>query len=192
VCYFTWLIIAGMNDVLPKPFTKEGMQRILEKHLAHLKSAYTPSSAAPTPTTSFPTPNSATGNLSVNMSHMPGTQSRKEEPSPGPSPGSAWQSPLASTPPTNHVIHGREPVKQQHAMYSQPGVGPYGMPKPGFGPLVFQQPGSLNVRGPVPQLHGPQALGMHHGVVPELHDGGGKRPDKRARFSAHGSDEYRS
>ncbi|TDL21372.1 hypothetical protein BD410DRAFT_804297 [Rickenella mellea] len=27
----------GMNDILPKPFTKEGLQGILEKHLAHLK-----------------------------------------------------------------------------------------------------------------------------------------------------------
>lgn len=28
---------AGMNDVLPKPFTKEGLLAMLEKHLAHLK-----------------------------------------------------------------------------------------------------------------------------------------------------------
>lgn len=27
----------GMNDVLPKPFTKEGLLHMLEKHLAHLK-----------------------------------------------------------------------------------------------------------------------------------------------------------
>lgn len=27
----------GMNDVLPKPFTKEGMLSMLEKHLLHLK-----------------------------------------------------------------------------------------------------------------------------------------------------------
>ncbi|KAF2195300.1 heat shock transcription factor 2 [Zopfia rhizophila CBS 207.26] len=27
----------GMNDVLPKPFTKEGLMQMLEKHLAHLK-----------------------------------------------------------------------------------------------------------------------------------------------------------
>src|ERR1700753_791560 len=26
-----------MNDVLPKPFTKEGLLAMLEKHLAHLK-----------------------------------------------------------------------------------------------------------------------------------------------------------
>ena len=27
----------GMNDVLPKPFTKEGLLHMLEKHLVHLK-----------------------------------------------------------------------------------------------------------------------------------------------------------
>ncbi|KAJ1501753.1 kinase-regulated stress-responsive transcription factor skn7 [Coelomomyces lativittatus] len=27
----------GMNDVLPKPFTKEGLLQMLEKHLVHLK-----------------------------------------------------------------------------------------------------------------------------------------------------------
>jgi hypothetical protein len=35
-----------MNDVLPKPFTKEGMLRTLEKHLAHLKRDYIPSQQA--------------------------------------------------------------------------------------------------------------------------------------------------
>lgn len=29
--------LAGMNDVLPKPFTKEGLLTCLEKHLGHLK-----------------------------------------------------------------------------------------------------------------------------------------------------------
>ena len=31
------LTLPGMNDVLPKPFTKEGLLHMLEKHLAHLK-----------------------------------------------------------------------------------------------------------------------------------------------------------
>ena len=30
----------GMNDVLPKPFTKEGMLRSLEKHLQQFKRGY--------------------------------------------------------------------------------------------------------------------------------------------------------
>jgi osomolarity two-component system response regulator SKN7 len=31
------LTFSGMNDVLPKPFTKEGLLQMLEKHLVHLK-----------------------------------------------------------------------------------------------------------------------------------------------------------
>lgn len=38
----------GMNDVLPKPFTKEGMLSMLEKHLLHLKNIHQNPEAAPT------------------------------------------------------------------------------------------------------------------------------------------------
>ena len=31
------LIMTGMNDVLPKPFTKDGLLGMLEKHLLHMK-----------------------------------------------------------------------------------------------------------------------------------------------------------
>lgn len=31
------LIRTGMNDILPKPFTKDGLLGMLEKHLIHLK-----------------------------------------------------------------------------------------------------------------------------------------------------------
>ncbi|KAF2878088.1 heat shock transcription factor 2, partial [Massariosphaeria phaeospora] len=43
----------GMNDVLPKPFTKEGLLQMLEKHLAHLKKGGPPmdAMAAPQPLT---------------------------------------------------------------------------------------------------------------------------------------------
>jgi osomolarity two-component system response regulator SKN7 len=37
MCLNCFLILLGMNDVLPKPFTKEGLLQMLEKHLAHLK-----------------------------------------------------------------------------------------------------------------------------------------------------------
>ena len=36
----------GMNDVLPKPFTKEGLMAMLDKHLGHLKRP-SPTEAAP-------------------------------------------------------------------------------------------------------------------------------------------------
>ena len=38
----------GMNDVLPKPFTKEGMLSMLEKHLLHLKNIHQNPDSAPT------------------------------------------------------------------------------------------------------------------------------------------------
>jgi len=37
----------GMNDVLPKPFTKEGMLSMLEKHLIHLKQIHRNPEMAP-------------------------------------------------------------------------------------------------------------------------------------------------
>lgn len=47
----TVLTKLGMNDVLPKPFTKEGLLHMLEKHLVHLKKplAQVEGMAAPQP-----------------------------------------------------------------------------------------------------------------------------------------------
>lgn len=72
----------GMNDVLPKPFTKEGLMNILEKHLGHLQKGQEivePLSAAPT----------------HSIAHSSTTHSLKDENSPGQSPAtiSTWQSP---------------------------------------------------------------------------------------------------
>jgi osomolarity two-component system response regulator SKN7 len=80
-----------MNDVLPKPFTKEGMLRTLEKHLAQFKKNYIPPQQVPQ-ADHFGTPNTPLG---LNMGHMSATQSLKEEPSPGKSgsPTSSWHSP---------------------------------------------------------------------------------------------------
>ena len=69
-----------MNDVLPKPFTKEGLLHMLTKHLGHLKKV--PDSVESMPQHSAPS--MATG------------QSLKTESSPGQSPStiSNWQSPV--------------------------------------------------------------------------------------------------
>ncbi|WEW60616.1 kinase-regulated stress-responsive transcription factor skn7 [Emydomyces testavorans] len=73
----------GMNDVLPKPFTRQSLFSMLEKHLAHLKSIPSGIDATQSaPATAIPQ-NSA-------------TQSVKEETTPGQSPGTSignWQSP---------------------------------------------------------------------------------------------------
>lgn len=68
-----------MNDVLPKPFTKEGLLSMLEKHLSHLKK--------PAPGMEQIAP----PNISSRLSH-----SLKDEESPGNSPGTLstkWNSP---------------------------------------------------------------------------------------------------
>ncbi|KAI9779007.1 MAG: kinase-regulated stress-responsive transcription factor skn7 [Peltula sp. TS41687] len=44
----------GMNDVLPKPFTKEGLLTMLEKHLGHLKDTRTSESIQANPMTHGP------------------------------------------------------------------------------------------------------------------------------------------
>jgi osomolarity two-component system response regulator SKN7 len=49
-----------MNDVLPKPFTKEGLLNLLEKHLGHLKEQK-PATQAKSPTGSWHSPNQLAG-----------------------------------------------------------------------------------------------------------------------------------
>jgi osomolarity two-component system response regulator SKN7 len=83
-----------MNDVLPKPFTKEGMLKNLEKHLDALKKvpllAGNHAAIAPVgPPSGF---NPATGApLGLNMNHI--ASSVKDENSPGKSPAGSWHSP---------------------------------------------------------------------------------------------------
>ena len=70
-----------MNDVLPKPFTKEGLLNMLEKYLGHLKLR---------PDGLEMMPNSAS-----TVTHSSANQSIKDEASPGQSPSTAsnWHSP---------------------------------------------------------------------------------------------------
>lgn len=71
---------SGMNDVLPKPFTKEGLLSMLEKHLGHLKKGHMPGMEVP----------------SRALGHVSSRQSLKDEDSPGKSPttlSTNWNSP---------------------------------------------------------------------------------------------------
>jgi osomolarity two-component system response regulator SKN7 len=82
-----------MNDVLPKPFTKEGMLRALEKHLPQFRK-----NAAPTLQMSHPggynAPPATHAPLGLNMGQLSAAASIKDE-SPGKSPATAssWHSP---------------------------------------------------------------------------------------------------
>ncbi|KAF1945681.1 response regulator [Clathrospora elynae] len=94
----------GMNDVLPKPFTKEGLLQMLEKHLVHLKkpSPQADGMAAPQP---------------VQMARQ---LVLKEEDSPARSPGtvSNWHSPnqMPGVSPVGSTV----PDEFAHAMQGQP------------------------------------------------------------------------
>ncbi|CZS92553.1 related to transcription factor SKN7 [Rhynchosporium graminicola] len=110
----------GMNDVLPKPFTKEGMYRALEKHLSHFKKsdsdqpfAMTGQPQMPQPV-GFVTPNAAHAPLGLNMGQLSAPQSLKEEASPGKSPitASAWHSP--------NQLPGPSPIGSTPGGYMQP------------------------------------------------------------------------
>lgn len=120
----------GMNDVLPKPFTKEGLLHMLEKHLAHLKQPSHGGIEAMVP------PPSA-GLLS-------GRASMKEEESPAKSPATAsnWNSPnqvpgvspVAST--ATDEYHPLNPAHpQMYAVQTPMQVSPMGA-----GPMSYAQP----------------------------------------------------
>lgn len=104
----------GMNDVLPKPFTKEGMLRALEKHLPQFKKTAQFQNPAPMSHPSgFVTPNQSHAPLGLNMGQLSAGQSLKDESSPGKSPATAssWQSP--------NQLPGQSPLGNAPANYMQ-------------------------------------------------------------------------
>ena len=126
-----------MNDVLPKPFTKEGLLAMLEKHLSHLKKQRAGIDAMSAP----PAP-------------LPAGPKRilKTEDSPATSPAtvSNWNSP-------NNFSAGVSPASNQtdeQSIYSQ---GPYSV-QPGYQPappMYAASPGGAPPRQPPPpsQIH---------------------------------------
>lgn len=114
------LMVVGMNDVLPKPFTKEGLLSMLEKHLGHLKKM-------PNGMDSM-VPHSASS-----ITQTSAAQSLKDEASPNQSPStiSNWQSPAQ--------FPGVSPTTTGPNMFMQPMH-----PAPGYGmdpsQIQYQQP----------------------------------------------------
>lgn len=121
----------GMNDVLPKPFTKEGLLSMLEKHLGHLKK--------PNPgmnTIAVPPVNSV-----GQIGHLQSTsrQSLKDETSPVNSPATVstnWNSPLQPTgvsPVANgmtdeyiHTVRHPSAYGSMDGSHTGTSIGPYG------------------------------------------------------------------
>jgi osomolarity two-component system response regulator SKN7 len=102
-----------MNDVLPKPFTKEGMLKALEKHLPGFKKnafqqQFQMQSGFATPTTSQPP-------LGLTIGQLSAPTSIKDEQSPGKSPNTAgsWHSP-------NQPIAGQQPMSHQQMPQQSP------------------------------------------------------------------------
>jgi osomolarity two-component system, response regulator SKN7 len=160
-----------MNDVLPKPFTKEGMLRALEKHLAHFKRDYIPQQQVQQQD-QFGNPNP---NMNINMSHIPATHSLKEEPSPAKSGSpstSSWNSPTTM---------GTSPTQQSNQGYVQ-------MQSNQGGQYMMTQThgnvgGGYQTQPPAPAISshsgssGPQRRGISElGVSPE------ETPEKRQRM----------
>jgi osomolarity two-component system response regulator SKN7 len=119
-----------MNDVLPKPFTKEGMLRSLEKHLPNFKkTASFPNSAQMPHPGGYVTPNPGQVTLGLNMSQLSAAQSLKDETSPGKSPATAssWQSPSqipnqspVGAPPGNYMPQPMQDNRQYNMTPTHP------------------------------------------------------------------------
>jgi osomolarity two-component system response regulator SKN7 len=127
-----------MNDVLPKPFTKEGMLKSLQKHLtSFLKPTAFSNSPQMAHPGRFTTPNPSHPPLGLNMGQvgqLSAAQSLKDETSPGKSPATAtsWHSP--------NQIPGPSPVGNAPVGYLQQSMrdNPFAMasahphPQPGY------------------------------------------------------------
>ncbi|TAQ89847.1 hypothetical protein B7494_g1806 [Chlorociboria aeruginascens] len=163
----------GMNAVLPKPFTKEGMLRALEKHLSRFKQQTPYPNTAPMPHPGgFVTPNQPP--LGLNMGQLSSTQSIKEESSPGKSPATAssWHSP-SQLPGTSPVVSN-----PSGSSYMQPmrDSGPYSM-----APSLPHPPGGYPA--PNPPL-GASRAGPHRRVLSDMTGGSvlEEHVDKRQRM----------
>ncbi|KAG4026306.1 hypothetical protein MFRU_042g00350 [Monilinia fructicola] len=121
----------GMNDVLPKPFTKEGMMKALEKHLAHFrKKAPTLGFSSPRQMShpgGFVTPGQSHTPIGLNMGQLTATQSIVDDASSGKSPQTAtsWQSPV-------QLPGGSPVVTSAPGSYMQPTMQSNGMRDPSY------------------------------------------------------------
>lgn len=158
-----------MADVLPKPFTKDGMLRALEKHLPQFrKNARFPPGSGPMQQNAFVT--GAQAPLGLNMAQLSAASAIKEE-SPGkPSPASAtWQ-------PSPNQIPGSSPINPQG--YMQPNAAYALTPTHANHPQFPPNPQMTVPRGP-PQQHRRVMSDMTGGPEPSEH------PDvKRQRMYA--------
>lgn len=134
-----------MNDVLPKPFTKEGLLSMLEKHLGHLKKHpaqpldMNPVTAASNAKRSYRSDDSpATSPATVSNWNSPGNI--------GVSPASVNAEDPYIQPAQNHTGAGQAP----YVMPPQAGMPPPSVQAPMYGGASLP-PGGLGPRPPVQQ-----------------------------------------
>lgn len=174
--YFRW----GMNDVLAKPFTKDGMIRILRKHLQHLARDPQPPGALDDLPQPSPLPpgmhQGAPGYTSAAMTMAGGPVTaggpvpiKYEHSPPGQSPSgsnASWHSP------------------SMEGTYIGAGMGMNGGGQMPLTPGGTQRP---NFTGPPPPTmqQPPTTRGLPDGLAM-----GEERPEKRARYYGPGQSQY--
>jgi len=155
-----------MNDVLPKPFTKDGMLRALEKHLPQFKKNAQFPNSGPMAPAGFVTPSPHVP-LGLNMSQLSATPGMKEDPSrKSPATPSSWQSP--------NQLPGTSPINPPGGYLQQQTNGAYTLTPthPQFPP---QTPAITTPRD------NPQ---QHRRVVSDMSGGPDDHPEKRQRMYA--------
>lgn len=167
-----------MNDVLPKPFTKEGMLRALEKHLPNFKkdAQFPPNGGPQVAHSGFVTPSPGQAPLGLTMAPLSATQSLKEEASPGKSPITvqSWQSP--------NQLPGPSPIGSTPGGYMQP-MGDnrqYNMtPTHSHPQNSFPPPPNTAMGHP----QGPPRPGVHRRAMPDMTGPGSEEhAEKRQRL----------
>jgi len=156
-----------MNDVLPKPFTKEGLLQMLEKHLAHLKKPGHGMETMVPPPPVQP------------LAHSSARKSLKSEDSPAKSPAtnSNWNSP--SQIPGVSPVESTMPTEYMNAVPGHPAAAYGGMPPSGL-PAAYNS--SPHMPMPLSQQHSHQ----HRRQISEISGGDdmGGTPNKRQAMFA--------
>ncbi|KAL2272489.1 hypothetical protein FJTKL_06527 [Diaporthe vaccinii] len=167
--YYSW----GMNGVLAKPFTKDGMIRILKQHLRHLlknpaAADVEPNGVAPVPVPSGSTP-SYSGMPSGTMSTA-GSAVKFESGTPIQSPATtgSWHSP------GQQLAHASPNLDAGGYMTTGGGVS---------GPQMVLTPGGMHRGGFPPQVGTPPIQRMPDNM-------GDERPEKRQRMYGPGPGGY--
>lgn len=164
-------MFVGMNDVLAKPFTKEGMVRILRKLLPYmLKNPQPPGSGEDMGQQTAGGPPSGY----VNASNMGGMGAMQAAPTLA---GVKFETTPIQSPATSSSWHSPGPGQLQHASPSMDSAGGYmqapvngggGPPRPGF------------QGGPSPGMGGAPMRNMAEGIPND------DRPEKRQRLYGPG------